>query len=287
VTRRPSSASWRRSRTFTIDSWDPATRSRSPTIDLYDTSRNERAFWQPHGTGPAWYEQTQGPWGFPVWLPTQDLPPGSYRLCVQAWRSADVLADLPHQPDRTWGDAPNLQAMGDSFVRPAERLCVAISLVADPAITPPTAEELAAAPQLEIERLGLRTAILPATGINLSETVGLIDGTPRPGDPGTSVIVGHRTTWGADFLDLDQLRPGDRFAVIDGQRRVGLEVVASRVVTADGEATGPTWGIPATELAQPGSVGQPDARVRLVTFNPKYSAAERLVVDAVVTGRFG
>lgn len=266
---------------FTIDSWDPATSTWFPAVDLYDMSRAERPSWQPHGYGSAWYERTKGAWGFPVIVPTQDLAPGTYRLCVQAWRSVDdPVAGSGGAAAQTWGVAPNLPALA---VPPsAERLCVGLTLAdSDPVPSdpvPPTAAELAAAPQLEIPRLGVRAPILRATGMHLADAVGLVDGTPRPGDPGTSVLVGHRTTWRADFLDLDQLRPGDRFFVVDGDRGIELEVTARRIVPAAGEATGPTWGIPAAELAQD---GDPAPRVRLVTFEPRYSAAQRLIVDAV------
>jgi sortase A len=44
---------------------------------------------------------------------------------------------------------------------------------------------------------------------DLREGPGLLDGTPLPGQHGTTAIAGHRTTYGAPFRHLDALRPGD------------------------------------------------------------------------------
>lgn len=89
--------------------------------------------------------------------------------------------------------------------------------------------------------------------------------TPLPGQPGNSVISGHRTTYGAPFHELDLLRPGDRIEV---ETALGVHVYAVRetlvVRPTDVWVTDP----------------KPGAWLTLTTCHPKFSARERLVVSA-------
>jgi sortase (surface protein transpeptidase) len=251
------------------DGWEPV-------IDLYDQSGPgaTTAYWQPHDSGPAWYEHTGGPWGFPLSLPTQDLPAGSYQVCAHAWRTADGPA---RPPEGDPASAANLSALPipDSAVR----LCIPVELV--DLAAPSTEAQLAAAPQLEIERFGERWPLLDAGTNRLTEGPGVVPGTPRPGEAGISVVVGHRTTWTAPFLLLDELVPGDRILVVDadGTGTLRFEVTATRIVPGTGPALRPRFGIPDDELAP---TDDPTPRLRLVTMHPKYSAMERLIVDAVL-----
>lgn len=81
-----------------------------------------------------------------------------------------------------------------------------------------------------------------ASGRNLAFGPALLDGTVPPGDPGLSVIAGHRDT---HFRALAELAVGDRFAVErpDGRAFLfevtGIDVVDSRraVLEADAGAT--------------------------------------------------
>ena len=267
---------------MTLDRWDPAAASWAPAFDLYDMSGGGEASWQPHGTHRAWYEWVGYTHGFPLRLPVDELEPGVHRVCLQAWRAVDGTPGVPtERPSGTMAD-PGAASLDELTIPPsAVHLCAAISIVAPDEVDPGS---VAGAPTLVVDRLGLHVAILDATGENLQDAVGVVAGTPRPGEPGTSVVIGHRTTWSAPFLNLDQLRPGDRIRVIDGDRSLQFDVVATRIVAAPGPSSAPTFGIPASELA-PG--GHPAPGLRLVTFNPRYSAAERLIVDAVLVGTAG
>ena len=89
--------------------------------------------------------------------------------------------------------------------------------------------------------------------------------TPVPGQPGNSVISGHRTTFGAPFHDLDLLEPGDWIRVETLSGTHIYEVYDSVVVPPDGVWVTHQWG---------------GAWLTLTTCNPKGSAAERLVVFA-------
>ena len=89
--------------------------------------------------------------------------------------------------------------------------------------------------------------------------------TPLPGQPGNAVISGHRTTYGAPFFDLDRLKPGDEIIIETALGRHVYEVREVFVVSpTDVWVTDPMRG----------------AWLTLTTCNPKYSARERLIVQA-------
>lgn len=91
-----------------------------------------------------------------------------------------------------------------------------------------------------------------------------------PGGAGNFAVAGHRTTYGAPFFHLDQLRAGDEVHVVDrsGSRWV-YRVVEQRVVAP-------------TELWVVGSdpLGTGLPTLTLTTCTPRFSAAQRLVVFA-------
>jgi sortase A len=86
-----------------------------------------------------------------------------------------------------------------------------------------------------------------------------------PGEVGRVVVSGHRTTYGAPFWDLNKLRQGD-------------EII-----------TETQWGtfryeVTETETVSPSSLGivipSKKPEIVLTTCNPRFSAAERLIVFA-------
>jgi sortase A len=90
---------------------------------------------------------------------------------------------------------------------------------------------------LEVPRLSKRMIVLAGgSGRTLAFGPGHVDGSPPPGEPGNSVIGGHRDT---HFRMLEELRPGDEIRVQtqDGARhdfRVrATDVVDSRKVRLD------------------------------------------------------
>lgn len=94
--------------------------------------------------------------------------------------------------------------------------------------------------------------------------------TAGPGEPGNFAVAGHRTTYGAPFYHLDQLRPGDGIHVVDRQQRTWTyEVIASRLVLPDD-----VWVVGPDPL----ETGQP--MLTLTTCEPRFSAAQRLIVFA-------
>jgi sortase A len=101
----------------------------------------------------------------------------------------------------------------------------------------------------------------------LKKGPGHMPGTPVPGQPGNAVVSGHRTTYGRPFYDLDALSYGDRIEV---ETATGMHVYEVRkiliVQPTDVSVTEPMAG----------------AWLTLTTCNPRFSAAERLVVQAVL-----
>ena len=91
--------------------------------------------------------------------------------------------------------------------------------------------------------------------------------TPLPGENGNVAIAGHRTTWGKPFYNLDQLKPGDLIYLATSRGTFVYKMTSSQIVDpTDVGVLDPT----------------PTPTLTLTTCNPKYSAAQRLVVKAVL-----
>ena len=124
----------------------------------------------------------------------------------------------------------------------------------------------AAIGRISIPRIGVRAVVVHGSDPeDLRLGPGTIDGSPLPGAGGTAGIAGHRTTYGAQFRDIDQLRPGDavvaampyatlRYAVTDVRVVAPRDVAVLRHSVAD--------------------------RLVLVACHPRFSAARRIVVTA-------
>jgi sortase A len=105
---------------------------------------------------------------------------------------------------------------------------------------------------------------------DLQQGPGHYPGTALPGRPGNFAVAGHRTTYGAPFFHLDVLRRGDEVFVTDRRgRRFRYRVARQRVV-----APNDVWVIGDDPLGN----GRPT--LTLTTCDPRFSAAQRLVVHA-------
>lgn len=105
---------------------------------------------------------------------------------------------------------------------------------------------------------------------DLQKGPGHYPGTPLPGQPGNAAIAGHRTTWGAPFYRLNQIRTGAPIYVQTRQGRFTYRVIRSFVV--DPSDVGVIAGTKANLLT-------------LSTCTPLYSAAQRLIVQASLVGQ--
>ncbi len=98
--------------------------------------------------------------------------------------------------------------------------------------------------------------------------------TDPPGHAGNFAVSGHRTTYGAPFYHLDQLRPGDRVHVVDRLNRRWVYVVRRAQVVAPNDV----W------VLEDDPLGSGTPTMTLTTCHPRFSAAERLVVFAELQG---
>ena len=117
-----------------------------------------------------------------------------------------------------------------------------------------------------IPRIGLDQVVVEGVAAaQLAVGPGHYPGTALPGQPGNSGIAGHRTTHGAPFNALADLVPGDPVVLTTLQGTFTYRVTGSLVVAPDDVSV-----LDATVSPQ----------LTLTTCNPKYSAAQRLVVEA-------
>lgn len=131
---------------------------------------------------------------------------------------------------------------------------------------------------LSIPKIGVFMVVVEGTDADqLRSGPGHYSGTPLPGEAGNVAIAGHRTTYLHPFYNLDALAPGDAIIVVTVQGRFTYHVVSSRAVDpTDVAVVAPT----------------PTPMITLTTCNPRYSASQRLVVQAalvasVLTGATG
>ena len=87
-----------------------------------------------------------------------------------------------------------------------------------------------------------------------------------PGEQGRVIVSGHRTTYSQPFWDLDKLEEGDEIITDTQWGTVTYSVTDIEIVSPDDKT-----------VADPDPEGKA-AEIALTTCNPKFSAAERLVV---------
>lgn len=121
-----------------------------------------------------------------------------------------------------------------------------------------------------IERLQEGWAVVEGVSrANLKNGVGHMPSTPLPGQPGNSVLSGHRTTYGAPFHEFDELQPGD---IIEVETGLGVHIyeVRETIIVRPTEiwVTGPRDG----------------AWLTLTTCHPRFSSRQRLVIFAELVG---
>lgn len=120
--------------------------------------------------------------------------------------------------------------------------------------------------QIEIPKIGLNQIVVNGVGVeDLKKGVGHYPDTKMPGEKGNAALAGHRTTYGAPFNRIDELGPGDQITITTLKGTFRYEWMEKQIVT------------PETVSVLDDT---PDDRLTLTTCNPKYSAAERLIVVA-------
>lgn len=122
---------------------------------------------------------------------------------------------------------------------------------------------------IDIPKIGVQKVVVEGTNHDdLQLGPGHYTGTPLPGQPGNAAIAGHRTTYGAPFYNLNELNPGDHIDVTTLQGHFTYAVVKSfTVVPTD------------VSVLEPSD----SPMLTLTTCNPRFSAAQRLIVQADLT----
>jgi sortase A len=102
----------------------------------------------------------------------------------------------------------------------------------------------------------------------LKKGPGLFPGSPLPGQFGNVSIAGHRTTYGAPFSRIDEIRPGDSI-ILETSKGTYTYIVSDtpRIV-------------PATAVEVVATVDDTRGELTLVSCHPKWSAAKRIIVSA-------
>jgi len=130
--------------------------------------------------------------------------------------------------------------------------------------------------QIKIPKIGVDFFMVEGVDLSyLAEGPGHFPGTPFPGQVGNAALAGHRTTWKAPFNRIDELVPGDKIQVTTIQGDFTYEVMAQ-----PGSSPDAPIGNKIVSPAQTEILDQPPGQnsLTLMACNPKYSAAQRIVV---------
>jgi sortase A len=119
---------------------------------------------------------------------------------------------------------------------------------------------------IDIPAIGANYVVVEGTTTaDLELGPGHYAGTAFPGQPGNAAIAGHRTTYLAPFYNLNELTQGDPIYITTTQGRFEYQVTNSLIVSPSD-----------TAVLDP----SPTPMLTLTTCNPRFSAAQRLVVQA-------
>ena len=190
----------------------------------------------------------------------------AYQLWGTGLHEARAQSNLEEEFEESLDAGPAGRERPAAPAAPAEGLpSEEVPAQEEPPLPPPPGEAVA---MLRIPKLDLEKVVVEGVSVaDLRKAPGHYPRTPMPGQPGNAAIAGHRTTYGAPFWDLDQLQPGDEILVRTLQGEFRYEVDRTSVVRPDQLEV-----LDQTE----------EARLTLTTCNPRFSAAQRLVVSAVL-----
>jgi sortase A len=168
---------------------------------------------------------------------------------------SDAAVTLLWQEPVSWFVAERQQAkLEDALASPPRRVLARQPLEGD------------AIGRIAIPSIGVSEFVVEGTDTaNLRKGPGHYPDTPLPGERGTAAIAGHRTTYGAPFRRLDDLRPGQPVAVDLPYGRFVYRVERVRIVDDE-------------DVSVLRRVGYD--RLVLTACHPLYSAAERVVAFA-------
>ena len=145
---------------------------------------------------------------------------------------------------------------------------------------------------LEFERPGSDVApvnseplvVVPGTdAAALRRGPGTYTDSAGPGERGNFVVVGHRTTYGAPFYDIDDIRPGDLVHATDTTGRR----FTYRVLEGDSDVSPGAYVVQPDDLwvlgSDPLDRGEGNY-ITLISCQPRFSAAQRIIVFGELIG---
>jgi sortase A len=125
--------------------------------------------------------------------------------------------------------------------------------------------------RIDIPAIGVDEYVVEGTDLgSLRKGPGHYPETPLPGEPGTTAIAGHRTTYGAPFRNIDKLERGERITVDMPDGHFVYRVERTKIVDDQDLSV----------------LDPPDhQRLMLSACHPLYSAAQRIIVFARLSSR--
>lgn len=113
--------------------------------------------------------------------------------------------------------------------------------------------------------------VIGGVGIEeLKRGPGHYPGTAPPGEDGNFAVAGHRTTYGAPFLHLDELQAGDEIHVTDRDGTVWVYRYVEERIVYPGDVS----------VIGHDPLGTGEPTLTLTTCHPRFSARQRLIVFA-------
>ena len=108
------------------------------------------------------------------------------------------------------------------------------------------------------------------SALDLQRGPGHYTGTALPGEKGNFAVAGHRTTYGAPFFNLDQLRKDDEVVVTARNKKQYIYRVREQRIVEPGDS----WVVGEDPLER----GKP--LLTLTTCHPRFSNTQRLIIFA-------
>jgi sortase A len=133
---------------------------------------------------------------------------------------------------------------------------------------PPTPNEGDVEGTIDIPRIGINMAFVEGTSRDdLKKGPGHYPETPMPGTLGNAAIAGHRTTYLHPFYNINELKPGDDIIVTTLAGKFTYRMTQQLIVAP-------------SEVSV--AANTPDAELTLTSCNPRFSAAQRIVIKAAL-----
>ena len=202
---------------------------------------------------------------------------GIYTAQAQDDLKSDLKAIIASGPSTTVPDESTVATAPGRTAPPpvATATTTATTTAPTPTTVPPlpSAQHGDAVALIKIPEVGIDWAVVEGIGRDdLKKGPGHYPTTPWPGQLGNAAIAGHRTTYGAPFNRLDEFEVGDEITVTDVSGEFTYKVTRKFVVSPSD----------VTVLAPPDDPTA--ALLTLTTCHPKYSANQRLIIQAALVG---